>query len=416
MNSRQHATHAGRQRLARLGLVALLVFGWASLPAGAHRGHGFGNPFHAVSLEEACQLAQQELKLVFVFATEPHGSALPYLERPTWGDWRAIDLLIRETVAVKLEAQQHAAELQRYEIENYPTMLLLNPDGTERCQLAGNLSAEQLMQALAADLSAKDSIARVQKAVEKTQGEDPFTRERLAETLARCGRPDQALEEYLWCLEVGLRENIPYAATRRRLLLNGFVSLAEQHPPARAALMERRAAMEQTLQSKRDSANLARDLAELNGCLGDEDRNLELYDQLPPRSRARHVLFDRVLDQLVAHQRYVDVLAVLDPLRAFSQEARLARIQGGSNERGPVAAEQRGTRAFAVTRGAALLEALAGTGRAQEARSLVNAILKYDDTPETRASLKEHARRAQNQELVSYIESRPTQSDGVIKP
>jgi hypothetical protein len=403
-------------RLARYGLVVLLVFGWAWSPAPAHQGHGFGNPFHAVSLAEACRLAQEELKLVFVFVTEPRGSAFQYLERPSWADWRAIDLLIQETVAVKLEAQRNAAELQRYEIEQYPTMLLLNADGNERCQLTGNLSAEQLMQALAVELSSEDSIARVRKAVEKTKGEDPFTRERLAEALTRCGKPGQALKEYLWCLEVGLRENVPYAAARRRLLLKGFVSLAEQYPPARAALLERRDAMEQALRGEEDSANLARDLAELNCCLGDDARNLALYDQLPARSKARQILFDRVLDQLVAQRRYGDVLAVLDPLRAFSQEARLARIQGGSNERGPEAAQQRGTRAFAVARGAILLEALAGTGRAAEARALVDAILAYDDTPETRALLKEHASRVQNQEVVSYIESRSTQSGGVKRP
>jgi len=416
MSSRQYATHAGRKRLARVGWAVLLVASCASLPVWAHRGHGFGNPFHAVSLEEACQLARDESKLVFVFVTEPRGSAFPYLERPTWGDWRAIDLLIRETVAVKLEAQQNAAELQRYEIEKHPAMLLLNPDGSERRRITGELAAEQLMELLAADLSGEDSLARVREAVERAEGEDPFARERLAQALARCGKLSQALEEYLWCLEVGLRENVPYAAARRRLLLKGVVSLAEQPPPAREALMERRAAMEQTLRSERDSANLARDLAELNRCLGDEARNLALYDRLPTRSKARHILFDRVLDQLVAHRRYGDVLAALEPLRAFSEEARLARILGGSDERGPEASQRRGTRAFAVARGAKLLEALAGTGRAAEARALVDAILRYDATPETRALLKQHAGRVQNQEVVSYIESRPTDSGGVNRP
>jgi hypothetical protein len=259
MSSRPEATHDGRGGLARLGLATLLVVSCASLPARAHRGHGFGNPFHA---------------------------------------------------------------------------------------------------------------------------------------LVRCGKFDQALEEYLWCLEVGLRQNILYAAARRRLLLKGFVSLTEQYPPARAALLERRAAMEQALRGDQDSANLARDLAELNCCLGNEARNLALYDQLPPRSKARHILFDRVLDQLVECRRYGDVLAVLDPLRVFSQEAHLARIRGGSNERGPEAAQQRGTRAFAVARGAALVEALAGAGRVKEAHALIKAILRYDDTPETRALLKQHAGRA----------------------
>jgi tetratricopeptide (TPR) repeat protein len=393
MSGRSEATHDGREGLARLGLAMLLVASCASLPAWAHRGHGFGNPFHAVSLQEACQLARDESKLVFVFVTEPRGSAFAYLERPTWVDWRAIDLLIRETVAVKLESQLNAAELKRYEIKQYPTMMLLNPDGSCRKQFAGELTPKQLMEALATDLSGEDSLARVRQAIEKTDGEDPFTRERLAQALARCGQYDQALKEYLWCLEVALRRNIPYAAARRRLLLKSFVSLAEQYPPARVALLERRDAMEQALRGEEDSANLARDLVELNCCLDEEQRNLALYDALPARSKARQVLFDRVIDQLIEQQRYAEILAMLDPLRAFSQEVRLARIRGGSNERGPEAARQRGTRAFAVTRGAALVEALAGAGRTQEARTLIKAILNYDDTPETQALLKRHADR-----------------------
>lgn len=416
MSDERRTRHRTAAHLARYGLAGLVMLGWSAARTAAHRGHGFGNPFHAVSLTEACQLAREELKLVFVFATEPGGSAFQYLEQPTWADWRAIDLLIRETVAVKLEPRQNAAELRPYAIEQYPAMLLLDSDGGERCRLTGQLSAAQLMQALAADLSAEDSIARVQAAVEKTNGEDPFTRERLAHALARCGKLDQALEEYLWCLEVGLRQNIPYAAARRRLLLKAFVRLTEQHPPARAALLARRAAMEQILRGERDSANLARDLAELNRCLNDEARNLTLYDQLPPRSKARHILFDRVLDQLVEHKRYDEVLAVLDPQRAFLQEARLARIQGGEAERSPQAAQQRGTRAFAVARGAALVEALAGTGRAAEARTLIDAILKYEDSPQTRALLKEHVGRVANQQLLDYLGSGSAEADGAGSP
>ena len=395
---------------SRRALTALLLLGGLTSIAPAHLGHGFGNPFHAVSLEEARKLARDELKLVFVFVTEPGGLALEYLERPTWEDWRTIDLLIQETVAVKLDASRHASDLHAYQIDRSPAIFLLDPDNGVVCHLTGELSAPQVMETITVHLSGEGAVARARQAVKKAD-HDPYMRERLARALARCEEFDDALAEYLWCLETGLSTNIPYAAARRSIMLTGFVSLAEAHPPARKALNERRAAMEQALCSGQDSANLARDLAELNECLDEAKRNLTLYDRLPERSKARYILYDRVLGQLVEHRRYSEALRFMEPLRAFSQEVRLTRIHGGAEERSARAARHRGTRAFAIARGAILAEALAGTGKHQEARALVDAVFKYDGTMDTRSLLKMHAGRAQDSALEKYIDSLPTREN-----
>lgn len=392
----------------RFAIAGLLVLVWTPDWALAHRGHDFGSPFHAASLTKACKLAEDEFKVAFVYVTEPKGRAPAYLERPSWDDWRTIDLLLRETVAVKLDQRRNADELRRYDLRQLPAVLLLNPDGTERRRFAGDLSAVRLMRELAADLSGEESVARVRKAVQSSGGEDPIARERLAEALTRRGAFADALEAYLWCLDVGLRKYIPYAASRRRLLLKGFVTLAEQYPQARRTLADRRKAMEQTLLTERDDVNLVRDLAELNRCLNDEPRSLWLYDRLPPKSKARYVLFDRVIGQLVEHKRYDEVLAILDPMRTFEEEARFARLRGAPQGEGPEARRERGTRAFAVARGAELVEALAGSSRMDEARDLADRIIELEDTPETRALLKRHAQNAGSRQLIKYIESRPT--------
>ncbi|MCK4342386.1 MAG: hypothetical protein KAY37_11765 [Phycisphaerae bacterium] len=377
-----------------------------SVPAAAHRGHSFGNPFHDdVSLAQACKLAEEEFKLVYIYVTKPGGSAVPYLERPTWSDWRAIDLLIREVVAVKLDGRRHAAELRQYKLGEPPAMLVIEPDGTERQRLSGDLSAEQLMLELVKVLSDEDSVARVRAAVKAAGGAEPLSRERLAAILTRHGAYQKALEQYLWCLAEGLR-NVPYATARRRLLLKNFVALTVQYPPARSALEKRRQEMEHTLRNERDDANLARDLAELNRCLDDEARTLALFDQLPPRSRARSVLFDRVLDQLIRHKRYDEVLGMVEPLQVFRQEVLMARQRGRLRNEGPEARYERGTRAFAVGRGAALVEALAGVGRTDEAHRLSDKIIRFDDRPETYRLLRQHARRAESRELTHYLETK----------
>ena len=400
---------------AQHALVSLLLLAWLTSTASAHLGHGFGNPFHAISLDEARKMARDEFKLVLVFVTEPGGSAFAYLERPTWEDWRTIDLLIQEAVAVKLDATRHAADLRSYQIDQSPVLLLLNPDGTVLSRWNGDLSAARLMEKLTADLSGQDAIYRARQAVKQTENNDPYMRERLARALTRCQKYDEALTEYLWCLETGLANNVPYARARRSIMLTGFVSLAEEHPPARKALIDQRDAMEQSLRDGGDSANLARDLAELNECLGEAQRNLALYDQLPERSKARFILYDRVLAQLVEHGRYSEALRRIEPMRAFSQEVRLTRIYGGAEERSVRAARHRGTRSFAVARGAMLVEALAGTGNHQEARALAKAVFSYDGTEDTRNLLKEHAERVRDSALAKFIELLPA-GDGGKQP
>jgi len=386
----------------------LIVLGFADPSALAHRGHAFGNPFHQVSLDEARKLAVDEFKLIFLYVTAPDGKAAPYLQRPAWHDWRAIDLLIRETVAVKLDSRRDAYQLRRYELDQFPVILLLNDDGSPRRQLDGNLPIEKLLDELAEDLSGNDSVARVREAVRVGGGNDPLARERLADALARRGAHAESLEAYLWCLNVGLREYRPYASARRRLLLQGFTRLAQQYPSARQALEKQQDAMEKTLREERDDANLARDLAELNRCLGQDARTLTLFDQLPPNRRARTVLFDRVLDQLIAKRRYGEVLALVEPARAFRDEVMLARRSRSRGEEPPDARPERGTRAFAVARGAAFVEALGASGKTAEARKLIDATLKFDHTPATHALLQQHTRRTANATLISYIESRTT--------
>ena len=111
---------------------------------------------------------------------------------------------------------------------------------------------------------------------------------------------------------------------------------------------------------------------------------------------------------MIEHRRYDEVLALADPLRTFRQEVQMARQRSILWEEDPQARAERGTRAFAVARGAALVEALAASKRGQEARTLIDKILRFDDRPQTRDLLKHHAQRAGNEELITYVQSRPT--------
>ena len=401
-----HAQGHGVPSQLALRWVCVLMSVLVALPAFAHREHNLGQIFHDVSLTEARKLAADECRIVLVYVVGPEDSVPGYLLRPTWEDWRTLELLLWETIPVALHSLRDADELRPYDVRELPAVLLLNADGTERRRFPGGCSAEQLAQRVAADLQGADTVERARRALEQSEERDPYARERLADSLARAGEPAEALKHYLWCLDVGLRENIRYARARRQMLFECVVLLAQQYAPARAALRERQASVEESLRSGQDDANLARDWATLNLCLDDEQRSLSLFDELPPRSRARHILFDYLLPRLVQERRYKDVLDRIDPLRVFEQEVVFARIRRGVLADSPRAREVRGTRAYAVSRGAALLEALAATGRLEDARPLADRILDFHDTPESRALLTQHLERVAADELLAHIKAR----------
>lgn len=389
------------RRVGGCGLFVCLLL--LTSTANAHRGHAFGSPFHEITLEEACKLARDEHKLVFVYINEPQGVPPDYLDRPVWNDWRAIDLLIRETVAVQIDAAKDQPDIEKLDVKTPPEMLLLNTDGSLRRRWPGDADVNTLMEGLAASLSDEQSLQRVRAAFAELGPDDPLARERLAETLTRCGNYDEAAKHYRWCVEVGLPNNLPYAVARRRLVMNGFVRLARQSPDVRKTLLALRDKMEAELRAGTADANRARDYAELNRALDDEPRTLVLYNELPKRSKARYALFDRVFDQLVANRQYDDILAVLDPQRALLEELHLARRKRSTGDEGPDAVEIRGTRAFTIARGCALIEVLAGTGKLEQAKKLVNRLLRFDDSRATHDLLRKHAKHAQADALLNYL-------------
>lgn len=368
----------------------------------AHPGH-FYTPFHADNLSDALKLAEQNHKLVFAYVTPAGSAPVGFLQTPTFRDGPLIDLLVRETVMVVLDAKRNADELSRYDVSELPRVLLLNAAGSARGSFAGALSSRRLHEHVSELLKDPQDLRRARAGLIERGPQHFFSRERLAAALCLHGHVDEAIEHYLWCWKTCVKGQDPAAVARRRLVFQAIAELVREHPRLRPQIDPEYSRVEQVLSTAKDDPVLARDLAEFNRFLGDESRTLTLFDRLPASSRARHGLFDRVFDSLVERRRYADVLEYIDPRPAFRGETRLATGRGRPWMAGTVSGVQRGTRRFAVRRGACLVEALAGCGRAEEARALVRDVLEFDPRPATRDVLADRVRRSGAAELVEFI-------------
>jgi hypothetical protein len=152
----------------------------------------------------------------------------------------------------------------------------------------------------------------------------PDYRMREARKLARAGKHQEALEEYLWCFDHGLEDDPDWDCMRMSFLLVDIRRLGDSYPPALAALEERRAAVEKKLLAEGTNLKLAQDLVALNDALGTSDRTVKLLDDLAAGTSAQRELLKQMLPlvvhELVEAQRY-------EPFRLFSEEV-LAIVEG----------------------------------------------------------------------------------------
>lgn len=229
-------------------------------------------------------------------------------------------------------------------------------------------------------------------------------RYQLGQELARSGDAAGALRELLWCYDEGMvrisvlsgvRTNIP------RLLAN----LGKTHPPALAALIERRDRLEREILAGDRDFGTAQNLGNFNKALGQDERTMALFEKLPAGDRRREGLTSVVSDRLIAARRYSEVAEVRTLARmtsSFDPVTLLSPLPAGMANPERIQAARR---ASFVARVAKDIEVLAGLGDVASARVFAQKLLAFDNTPETRALVQEHATRAGHPRLLAEVAS-----------
>ena len=224
-----------------------------------------------------------------------------------------------------------------------------------------------------------------------------------AHAMAKAGKHEAALEEYLWCFDTGMRQHPALAGLRNGYLLTALAELAQTYAPARAALTERRTAAEQALQADPLDKDAAVDFAALNRGLNEPQRTLAFFDRLSADDPRRTALGFEVRDQLISRGRYADAAKVY-PYHAMqlrlSTFSSLETTLASSSPPETRSRLLREGRAQAVREAGKGIEILVGAGETERARLLARQLMELDDTTDTRALIERHAQRAGLQQLL----------------
>lgn len=359
-------------------------------------------PFEDVSYDAALKEAGQEHKIVLIDFFTVWCGPCKMLDNTTWRDPGVIKLMQGKAVCLRIDAEKEPALARKFSVMAYPTVVLIRPDGTVIDKLIGYEDAKAFTDNFGQSLAGTGSLQRAQAAVEKAKatGGDAYVQARynLGQQLAFQARYPEALAEYLWCYDDGMKNAPAFVGVRVSFLLSNLASLARVYPPARDALKTRSDAARQLVQSHpADTAGLA-DFSALNHLLGDDKATLAFFDQLPPQSPTRSIVGEYVFDLLLADKRYDDAVEAQPytdekgTRRSFKTLFQLlTTLPSGNNP-----AEQR----YMIEMAAKEVEALAGAGHSADARDLIGKMLVYDHSPETVAALREHLVRAGHPDLM----------------
>jgi RNA polymerase sigma factor (sigma-70 family) len=248
--------------------------------------------------------------------------------------------------------------------------------------------------------TAQNTVAADAEAAQPITVDGVQARYQQAQALAKSGQFAAALKEFLWCYDVGMRQIASFAGVRGSSLPDAIKALGAQYPEALTALRTRRDQADQRILAGEDDSRTIADFTSLNRILDQDERTLELFDQLPANDGRRRTMAIYAFNNLVAAQRYADAglaqsYAMMSSHFELSQD-RANQATGPDPER-----QQKANHDYLVETTVRDVEVLAGSGDLAHARELAGRLLAYDGSEETKGTLRNHLQRAGHPELLA---------------
>lgn len=220
-------------------------------------------------------------------------------------------------------------------------------------------------------------------------------RYRKGDELARAGRHEAALVEYLWCYDEGMLRVPSLAGVRLSFLLSSIEKLGAQFPPARTALVSRRDAALARAQQVGVGPGVLAELVALNRILGEPAESMKFFDALPAGDPRREQLAWPLFAPLVDARRYAEITAGLSLADALSTLENYARLPSDGS-----ADMARRNQDFARKAFARFIEVFAGAGDLEHAKTLIERAIAFDVSPGAVQLYREHLARAGHAELL----------------
>jgi TonB family protein len=341
------------------------------------------------SFKAALTQAEQEHKIIFIDFFTTWCEPCKRMDKDTWQNPAVIALLKEKTIALKIDAEKNVPMAEHYGVNAYPTLALIRADGTLIESLVGYRDAATFSRDFA-DTLAGTKLAQAQAAVAKA-GADPEqlakTRHDLGRELAQKGENAEALTEYLWCFDVGMKPPSSYGGVRMSFLLEDIAALGAHYQPALDALKTRRDEDKKKLWDDRGALS---EFGAINHYLGEDNLSLASFDQFPAGSPARVALGYWLFDILIEAKRYRDAL---DAVPADRYQAVFNGLISAPNQDGS-------SREYVAESAGKEIEALAGSGKTDGARDLLKALFQYDHSEATMTAVRAHLGRAGHADMV----------------
>jgi len=384
------------QAKRRIKVVGFSLIALAGLRAAAP-----ASLFRDLPLDRALALAAEEKRLVFIdFYTEKCG-ACARLDQTTWKDTRVVALLRERTIPLKIDAGAQAVLRRQYQVDVYPTLLLLKPDGTIQERIVGYQPPEPFLASVQHALTAHDPLPAAREAVAlagtRNLKNQIAARFRLAQILVQRDLGPEGLTELLWLYDFGTNRE-GYAQVRCSVA-SELEYLSLRFPPAEEALKLRRAGARKAFLA-RPTLGTALQFKSLFQAPAWPLAALEAFDQVGAASSVRMLLSPWVWDELVRRRRYTEAVA-LRPFQAFQKETAGYGAGSLGLKDDPEATQANSKYYLSIT--ASEIEVLAGGGDLADAATLVNQALAVDGSRGTQALLKAHLERAGHPELLVRV-------------
>jgi thioredoxin-like negative regulator of GroEL len=369
----------------RLGTAALT----ALVCAASARAGDVQDPFRNLSFDQALVLAETQKRIIFVDFYTTWCGPCQQMDATTWKDPKVMDPLERKTIALKIDAEKELALAKRYHVQAYPSLVLIKPDGTLLEVLVGYHDATRFLTAFESAQAGSTALQRAtQASADAPLGDfekQVQTRFELARALSARGKSAEALAAYLWIYDESRKQPHGLQSSPAGMALMKVQALAGEFPPAKEALEARRQDLLKAFLAAPGQVEHAVDLTAFNGLLREPEATLAVFDGLAPDSPGRGPLGRMVRQTLVDRQRYEDAAAFFPQSEV---QALVERIPAGAVEGGDMGAHSRFSAAGVA------VEALAGSGRGEEARSLVHKLLALDASLKARALLRKRLQRS----------------------